>query len=153
MMRADLIVHFLSLLLCIRLHGTVAAVFMQTCILLVESGWPKSSRPQSLFRERKTVSTLLHGPPVLQLETSRQQSETATASRQKCLLTVKVVMSLFEGGLQVGAKPENGSFDLCVALLAQFVLHLHRAAGETLRTHFQGGSCNTPDSTVGSVNH
>lgn len=61
-------------------------------------------------------------------------------------LTVKVVVSLSEGGLQVGAQPGDRSFDLCVALLAQLLLHLHRAAGETLWTHFQRRSCRKGDS-------
>lgn len=62
-----------------------------------------------------------------------------------CVLTVEVAVSLSEGGLQVGAQPGDGSFDLCVALLAQLLLHFHRAAGETLWTNFERGSCKTRD--------
>lgn len=62
-----------------------------------------------------------------------------------CVLTVEVAVSLSEGGLQVGAEPGDRSFDLCVALLAQLLLHFHRAARETLWTYFERGSCKTRD--------
>lgn len=52
-----------------------------------------------------------------------------------------MVVSLPEGGLQVGAQPGHGRLDLRVALLAQLLLHFQRAAGEALRTNLQRGSC------------
>ncbi len=55
----------------------------------------------------------------------------------RAVLTVKVTVSLGEGVLQVGAELMNGGFQVCAALLTQFLLHLQSTAGETLRTHLQ----------------
>ncbi len=55
----------------------------------------------------------------------------------RAVLTVKVTVSLGEGVLQVGAELMNRGFQVCAALLTQFLLHLQSTAGETLRTHLQ----------------
>lgn len=55
----------------------------------------------------------------------------------RAVLTVKVTVSLVEGVLQVGAELMNGGFQVCAALLTQFLLHFQSTAGETLRTHLQ----------------
>lgn len=58
-------------------------------------------------------------------------------------LTVKMLMSLCESALQVGAQLGDGRFQIRAALLTELLLHLQSAARVALRAHLQMGFWNT----------
>lgn len=70
-------------------------------------------------------------------ETKTPNLELHLCTRAAGVLTVKVLVSLGEGGLQVGAKLRDWSFQVRAALLTQLFLHLQSAARIALRTHLQ----------------
>lgn len=63
--------------------------------------------------------------------------------RRSMSLTVKMLVSLHEGALQVGAQLGDRGLQIRTALLTQLLLHLQSAAREALRAHLQIGFYNT----------